>query len=184
LDADTKAAIATLTGKPVTLDVAKPQLPKMGGLYAWWIVGAALPGVPANKHPLETDLDLLYVGIAPNGPASSATLRSRVVGNHMNGNIAASTLRRTLASLLINVLDLEPTKKGTNVVLPKDQNVRLSTWQKTHLRLTWFATPQPWLLEATVISTLRPPLNLEENETHPFYKTLSDARRALKQSAR
>ncbi len=181
---NTKAAIATLTGQTFALDVAKAQLPKAGGLYAWWIVGGALPNVPTSKHPIESNVALLYVGIAPSGDKSKATLRSRVVGTHMNGNIAASTFRRTLASLLIKALALKPTNRGTKVVLPKDHNARLSTWQKTHLRLTWFATPNPKLLEAAVIDALSPPLNLADNLAHPFHKTLSAARRALKQAAR
>jgi hypothetical protein len=182
-DADMKRAIAALTGTAVTLDVAKPLLPKSSGVYAWWIAGAVIPNVPVNKHPFEVDLDLAYVGIAANRPGSSATLRSRVVGNHMNGNIAASTLRRILAALLIATLDLQPTKKGKKVVLPKDQNLRLSGWQMTHLRVTWFATAAPWLVESAINSTLKPPLNLDGNETHPFYKDLSAARRALNLSA-
>ena len=178
-------AIAELTGTPVALDVAKSRLPKSGGLYAWWMLGSALPGVLAPKHPAQPDLSLLYIGIAPNGQLSSATLHSRVVGNHMTGNIAASTLRRTLASLLIETLALQPIKKvSKKIVLPRDQNTRLSAWQKEHLRLTWHPTPQPWILEASVISSLRPPLNLADNETHPFYEKLVAARRALNLAAK
>ncbi len=181
---EVKKAIAALTAKPVTLDVAKPQLPKSGGIYAWWIARKRLIGVPANNHPTDAELDLLYVGIAPSGPTSGSTLRSRVVGNHMRGNIAASTLRRTLAALLIDELALKPIKTPTKVTLPKAQNSQLSTWQQEHLRLTWHAVAQPWLFEAAVIAQLRPPLNLADNETHPFYKTLSAARRKLQDAAR
>lgn len=183
VDVDTQNAIVSLTGATFSIDDTRVQIPKAGGLYAWWIVNTALSGVPVNKHPTEPSTDLLYVGIAPNGAASTATLRSRVVGNHLNGNIAASTLRRTLASLLIGALSLTPTKKGTKVILPRDQNSQLSTWQKTHLRMTWHATPKPWLIEAAVIAALRFPLNLADNDDHPFHATLSAARRALKQAA-
>lgn len=184
VEKQTKLAIAALTGKTFSIEDARAQLPKVGGVYAWWSVGSTLPGVPPNKHPRERGIDLLYVGIAPKGPGSAATLRSRVVGNHLNGNIAASTLRRTLASLLARPLALAPIKKGTKVVLPKDQNTALTTWQQTHLRLTWYATPKPWLVEAAIIAALRPPLNLDDNTDHPFFATLSAARRALNQAAR
>ena len=52
-----------------------------GGLYAWWEVGEALPGVPAVPHPTEPKLALIYVGIGPASATSNETLRSRLVGN-------------------------------------------------------------------------------------------------------
>ncbi len=183
-ETETKLAIATLTGKTVSLEDARKRLPKAGGVYAWWIVGSAIADVPGNKHPTEPGIDLLYIGIAPNGPTSTATLRSRVVGNHLNGNIAASTLRRTLASLLVDELSLEPIKRGAKVTLSREHNARLSAWQQTHLRLTWHETARPWDIEDKVIAALGPPLNLDDNQKHQFYATLSAARRALKQSAR
>lgn len=183
-DVEAMNAIAALTANTIALDRAKLLLPRTGGLYAWWVVGHALADVPLTQHPAEPDVALLYVGIAPNGPRSKATLRSRVVGNHMRGNIAASTFRRTLASLLVDSLCLAPTTKGTKVVLPPDHNARLSSWQNDHLRLTWFETAAPWDLEKQVIAALRPPLNLAANDTHPFYATLSTARRALRDAAR
>jgi hypothetical protein len=126
----------------------------------------------------------LYIGIAPNGPTSKSNLRSRVIGNHMRGNIAASTFRRTLAALLLDVLGLTPVKSGGKVQLPEEQNAQLSRWQHQHLRLTWHAATEPWLLESAVIGKLSPPLNLDGNDHHPFYRTVSDARRRLQQAAR
>jgi hypothetical protein len=181
---DVKRAIAALTAAPLALDAVRPLLPRANGLYAWWIVKQALTGVPANRHPTLAELDLLYVGIAPSGPTSKSTLRSRVIGNHMRGNIAASTLRRSLAALLLDVLELTPVTKGDKVQLPKEQNTQLGRWQHQHLRLTWHAAPKPWLLESTVIAKLRPPLNLAANQDQEFYSTLSDARRRLQQAAR
>jgi hypothetical protein len=115
---------------------------------------------------------------------SRSTLRSRVIGNHMRGNIAASTLRRTLAALLFDVLALTPVVKGSKVQLRKEQNTELGRWQHQHLRLTWHIAPEPWLLDSAVIAKLRPPLNLAANQDHAFYSTLSDARRRLQQAAR
>jgi hypothetical protein len=45
-------------------------------------------------------------------------------------------------------------------------------------------TPQPWLIEAGLIAALKPSLNLADNGEHPFYPTLSAARKALQQAAR
>ena len=97
----------------------------------------------------------------------------------MNGNIAASTLRRTLAALLVDQLGLTPIARRSKVVLPKEQNTLLSNWQQQHLRLTWHVTKEPWTIEASVIAALGPPLNLASNQTHVFYETLSLARRRL-----
>jgi hypothetical protein len=177
-------AIDDLKGETSSLDEAKAQLPKRSGIYAWWMVGTPLSCAPVTKHPKERGLGLVYVGIAPNGAGSKSTLRSRVVGNHLNGNIAASTLRRTLASLLLADLSLVPLKKGTKVILSPEHNALLSKWQQTHLRLTWHETAKPWDIEDKVIAALQPPLNLDDNEAHPFFATLSAARRALKTGAR
>ena len=37
-------------------------------------------------------------------------------------------------------------------LLPEEQNTELGRWQHQHLRLTWHAAPEPWLLESTVIA--------------------------------
>jgi hypothetical protein len=58
--------------------------------------GSALPDVPLGGAPPH----LVYVGIAPSRLTSRATVRPRVVGNHIGGNLAASTFRRSLAALL------------------------------------------------------------------------------------
>ena len=181
---NTNQAIAGLTGATVAIDDARTLLPKLGGLYAWWIVGPALTGVPASAHPVEDGVGLLYVGIAPNGPGSKATLRSRVVGNHLDGNIATSTFRRTLAAFLDSPLQLAPIKRGTKVVLSEVHNAKLSEWQRTHLRLTWYATTAPWVVEGRVIAALQPPLNLDKNEQHPFHPKVSGARSLFRQRAR
>jgi GIY-YIG catalytic domain-containing protein len=182
--AEVQQAIAALTKTPVPLDVAKPQLPKSGGVYAWWIVNNALAGVPPNKHPSAADHDLIYIGVAPHAETSASTLKSRVVGNHMRGNIAASPLRQKLAALLLEELALTPIQNGAKVTLPRQQNLQLSEWQEQHLRLTWHPTSKPWLLEPAVITAMAPPLNLADNSTHPFHKTLSAARQKLQQAAR
>ncbi len=73
-------------------------LPDELGLYAWWLADRSkLPQVPTADHPLKRTLGLLCVGIAPVASRSLATLRRRVIRNHLCGNIAASTFRFSLA---------------------------------------------------------------------------------------
>jgi hypothetical protein len=76
-------------------------VPSDPGFYTWWSRGSdALPDVPLAPHPADPTLSLLYVGIAPSRAASNATLRSRVVGQHIGGNLGSSTFRRSFAARL------------------------------------------------------------------------------------
>src|SRR5689334_13032085 len=79
---------------------AQGGLPESAGLYAWWVSPRAIPGVAGPAHPLQP-FELLYVGIAPKDAKSTATLRSRVRGQHLGGNIGSSTFRQSLAALLL-----------------------------------------------------------------------------------
>jgi hypothetical protein len=38
--------------------------------------------------------------------------------------------------------------------------------------VTWLTHPAPWVLEEGLIATLRLPLNLEQNDRHPFRCTM------------
>jgi hypothetical protein len=179
----------TLEGTPVAIpDARMPPaaggIPAEPGLYAWWTTRGLIPEVPKRPHPNERALDLFYVGIAPSGPASSATLRSRVTGNHLSGNTGSSTFRLTLASLLLHELKLHPRNTASWVVLPREENTRLSLWQREHLLLTWCVAQEPWVVEHEVIAQLKPPLNLAGNRAHPFFATLSQARTASRRAAR
>jgi hypothetical protein len=163
-----QVVVEQLKRTPEDLATAEPKLPKLGGFYAWWARRGCIANVPGNPHPTEAEFDLFYVGIAPVSAASSSTIRSRVRNNHMRGNIASSTFRFTLASLLVDALKLRPIAKASKIVLEKDQNDQLSQWQRENLRLTWHAVSEPRTLEVAVIADLRPPLNLADNHDHPF----------------
>jgi hypothetical protein len=135
------------------------------GLYAWWVdeSGAAALGaglgipVPAGR---------VYVGQA--GAASSrtaipsrSTLRRRIGRSHLGGKVRGSTLRRTLASILLAPLSLE-------LLAPKqlsaDSEAVLSAWMSRHLSLAVHAAAsgeQLAALEKQVVDALRPPLNVD-----------------------
>ena len=121
--------------------------------------------------------------IDPAPPGASATLRSRVIGNHLSGNTGSSTFRFTLASLLLKGKGLHPRRTASKVVLPTEENAELSAWQKDHLYLTWCVVEKPWTLEGEVIAEMQPPLNLSANYGHAFHQTLTEARRAFRQAA-
>ncbi len=181
---DVDETINALLQRPVGVDVARRSLPDLAGIYAWWTDRESIPGVPECPHPDDAALQLFYVGIAPRDSSSSATLKSRVVKNHLSGNTGASTFRFTLASLLMESLGLAPEQTKTRAVLSKSQNQALSEWQKRHLRLTWAEHDRPWLIEDAVISRLEPPLNLAGNASHPFHPQLTQARARFREAAK
>ena len=159
-------------------------LPAGPGFYGWWSRRGALRHIPHIPHPLDDELSLLYVGISPVRETSRQTLRSRVIRNHLNGNVGSSTFRFVLAALLIDALDLRPYLRGTKVALSASENERLSTWQREHLLLTWCARERPWEIEAEVITQLTPPLNSAGNAAHAFYPVVRAARVEFRRRAR
>ena len=165
---------AQLQGAPLRIGQATPEIPTEPGLYAWWALADALPGVTGPEHPTE-QLELLYVGIARSGESSKSTLRSRVVGNHIRGTTGQSTLRRSLAALLSEREGWRSTWTTRPVLIPGDEQ-RLSEYMGANLQLTWAAHPRPWTVEAAVIEQLRPPLNQADNRAHPLYRYVKDAR--------
>jgi hypothetical protein len=101
-------------------------------------------------------LVLLYVGISPNNERSRQHLRKRVV-YHLKGNAEGSTLRLTL------------THQGEQW---------LDAWLDKNAVVCWTEHPEPWLLEHELLGAYSLPLNIQDNRSHPFCASLSEARRA------
>jgi hypothetical protein len=184
---DISTVALTLQGATSNIDEAKaPEasggIPPDAGLYAWWVEPGAIPGLTGPSHPVEAR-ELLYVGIAPVRKHSAATIRTRVLRQHVRGNIGASTFRLSLAALLIQHEGWTAVWKHDRALLESADNKKLSTWQRVHLRLTWAKHPCPRDIEDDVIALLRPPLNLAGNLDEPFHDTLADARAALRTEA-
>lgn len=159
-------------------------LPAAPGFYGWWSLREALAAVPHVPHPVDQHVSLLYVGISPARETSRQTIRSRVIGNHLNGNVGSSTFRFVLAALLLDALDLHPYLRGTKLALSTDENQRLSACQREHLLLTSCARERPWEIESEVIAQLAPPLNSAGNAAHAFYPVVRAARAELRLRAR
>jgi hypothetical protein len=158
-------------------------LPPKTGFYAWWSVHAAISGAPHLPHPLDDALGLLYVGISPSRATSRRTIRSRVLANHLGGNISSSTFRFVLAALLLDELTLRAELRNNRYGLKGDGESNLRAWQKEKLRLTWCERAEPWKVEHQVIALMQPPLNSAGNTTHPFYARVRAARNELRQRA-
>jgi hypothetical protein len=151
--------------------------PDEAGIYAWWF--DELPNVPLAGALEQDGYRLAYVGIASYRPGSRRTLRQRL-RNHCNGPIATSTLRRSLAAILIGELDLHPCRgAGQKVKLPNDEETRLSNWLATHGRVAWIADAAPWAYETGLLKN-GPPLALNIlGNTHEFVSKLRTLREQL-----
>jgi hypothetical protein len=152
--------------------------PDEGGVYAWWF--DELPNVPTEGAREQDGFRLAYVGIASARPGSRRTLRRRL-RNHCNGPIATSTLRRSLAAVLIHTLDLHPSVAPNNKVkIPDDEEARLSDWLSKHGRVAWTVNSEPWVYEAELLKNgPQLALNIAGN-CHEFTSKLRALRRQLK----
>jgi hypothetical protein len=174
-------SVVDVRGDVVRVEQARDVVPAEPGLYAWWALPGSLPGVTGPPHP-QGRYELLYVGIARSGPTSRATLRSRVIGNHVGGTTGQSTLRRSLASLLFEREGWRSRFTDRPLLEPSDEQ-RLSEWMQQHLALTWAVHEQPWTAEAQMIAELTPPLNQSANSAHPMYRQVREARRQWRTAA-
>ena len=159
---------------------APTLIPQEGGVYAWWF-SKVPPGVPDHETAVHDGRRLLYVGIAPRKPSaagsfSSRTLRPRLL-NHCRGPVASSTLRRTLAVLLKDDLDLQITRtKAGKLKMPPERESRLTQWMDENARVVWSANSAPWEIEDHLIDgSVRLPLNIR-GSSDPFAKVLSNLR--------
>jgi hypothetical protein len=159
---------------------APTLIPQQAGVYAWWF-SQVPPEVPVEKTAIHGSQYLLYVGIAPRKPSaagsvSDSTLRNRLL-NHCRGPLASSTLRRTLAVLLIGELDLSISRtKAGKLNMSPEHETRLTNWMDENARVVWLTNPTPWELEDHLIQgAVRLPLNIR-GSSDPFAKVLSNAR--------
>lgn len=170
---------------PVSAVRQAGALPEQPGLYAWWADPA---GLDLLSRPFGVTLPpLIYAGQAGASSIRSrrpgnATLRSRIVSNHIRGNITSSTFRLTLASVLREPLALSTRASGG---LERHANARLSAWIERHLSVGWCSCADRDVLahlEATVLERLDPPLNLMGMPPTPVRRRLSQLRSALRES--
>ncbi|MEW2249493.1 GIY-YIG nuclease family protein [Streptomyces sp. NPDC006975] len=154
-DATVQQATADLLSTPHPLSRATIALPTTAGVYAWWAPPEILTSFPGPVNSFDPGRRLLYLGKA-------SRLRSRVASNHLRDS-GRSTLRRTLAGLLMAAESYRTTWTDRVVLVPEDEQ-RLTHWMHHHLTLTWTEHPEPVPLEKELISQLRPPLNVEGTE--------------------
>ncbi len=152
-------------------------IPDERGVYGWWFNGA-LPSVPLEGTLRGDEHHLLYIGIAPREPSkagseSASTLRRRICSNHLGNRIASSTLRRSLAWLLKDSLQFQISWNAAGkVVMPREDEDRLTKWMAEHAAISFLRSKEPWLIETRlIIEGPKLPLNIRDS-THPFRKRL------------
>jgi GIY-YIG catalytic domain len=136
------------------------------GLFAFWVdmAGAA---------DLSRGLDLpfaagrVYAGQAgatkwPSGRASDDTLGSRISRMHLAGKVRGSVIRLTLASILLDQLDLTV---QAAMLLQASSEQTLSEWMRARLLIAVHPHDDRDSLaglEQAVVQRLDPPLNVED----------------------
>ncbi len=157
-------ALEALSGPCHRRADATKLVPFKAGLYAFY-----------GDDQAWTDLGLfaehegrpLYVGKA------EKSLNGRDVGTHFaTGKTGSSTVRRSLAALLSNQLELVAVPRNltrpdgsANFALEDAGDMRLSAWMDQRLTLATWVVPDGWILdeiETAVVARLRPPLNLDK----------------------
>ena len=152
------------------------------GLYAWWADETARHLI---SEVLRSDIPpLIYTGQAgatkwPSRKRSSATLASRIQGNHINGNASSSTFRLTVSAILMSPLQLRVAEPGR--LDPEDRR-RVSDWIRKHLKVAIAAhVDRDSLkdLEEQILKVLDPSLNLQGMRSTPIRSRLSDLRKRI-----
>jgi hypothetical protein len=146
------------------------------GLYAWFVDDlGAVELATGLGQPFTAGL--IYAGQAGAG-MSTATLRSRIAGNHLGGTISGSTFRLTLAAILASRMAFSRNGRA----LAADGEARVSAWMTSHLEVAVVAVPDRGrllLLEAELLLGLDPPLNLQGMRPTPVRTAVARLRRAL-----
>ena len=60
----------------------------------------------------------------------------------------------------------------------------LDAWMQENAWICWMEHPDPGAMEKEILQALSLPLNLQDNQAHPFGTELSDRRKETKRSAR
>jgi len=178
-------ALSALTGERWSIVDATKHVPARPGLYA--IYGDETAWRNLGLEP-RTEMPL-YVGKAEDSLVSRELNEHFAADPSIAPRTGSSTVRRSFAGLLRNVLDLRAVPRNLsrpahfpNYALAEGGDARLNRWM--HERLTLAVWPAPaardWSLadvETTVIQRLMPPINISKNPRK--LARLSHARAAM-----
>lgn len=144
--------------------VELPKIPSACGNYIWLlkencifpqIEGMCTPTFNRIKHQGK-ELRVMYTGKA-------ADLRNRLLKNHINGKIATSTLRKSLAALFGFHFEIYLSGKTKKCRITQDQEAFISNWLCKNCILLFRTDTNYSNAEIDLIKKLDPPLNIEDN---------------------
>jgi hypothetical protein len=135
------------------------------GLFGFWVDEAGAAQL-ARGLDVPFEAGRIYVGQAgatrwPSGRVSPDTLGARVGRIHLAGKVRSSALRLTLASVLLDQLDLTV---QAAMLLHASSEQALSDWMRAHLLVALHPHDDRDSLaglEQAVVQRLDPPLNIE-----------------------
>ena len=135
------------------------------GLFGFWVDEAGAADL-ARGLDLPFEAGRIYVGQAgatkwPSGRAGTESLGDRVGRIHLAGKVRGSVLRLTLASILLDQLDLVV---QAAMLLQASSEQALGEWMRAHLLVAVHPHDDRDSLaglEQAVVQRLDPPLNLE-----------------------
>lgn len=176
-------ALAALSQPGESAIAAAASAPRRPGLYA--ITATA---TPRKELGFDPDVGILYVGKAEH------SLEGRDLRQHFaDGQTGRSTLRRSLAALLVEELELIPMPRNPRKPadfdrygLEPDSDARLTEWMRSELRLSFWAAPLSTLLRPVEIAAIQhfaPPLNLTDVVTQ-FTADIKTRRKFMADRAR
>lgn len=182
------AACTALGGIKHKIDDAEEYVADVAGLYAiygagnaWRLLGLGDP--PADGRPL-------YIGKAEH------SLKARDLRQHFeSGGTGSSTVRRTFAAMLRDVLGLRGVprdkanpRKWSHYALGDEHEDALTAWMRTNLTLAVWAKPPECddlhAVEKGVLAKFVPSLNLQDNSTSTWRSAVRKARRVMADDAR
>lgn len=190
IEAVVDAALEDLGGVRHRREDAVGLVARRAGLYAFYGDGRAWSDLELTP---TFDGQPLYVGKA------EKSLNGRDVGTHFaTGKTGSSTVRRSVAALLVDKLDLVPVPRNlakpdgsANFALSPAGDARLSDWMEQRLYLATWVRPDGVFLddvETAVLRQLRPPLTLDKvgaprERLRTARKRMADIARAWQPSA-
>jgi len=92
----------------------------------------------------------------------------------------------TLGCLLAEQLRIQLQRTGSTdrLTFGKRGEEQLSEWMAANAFVCWVEHKEPWKITYEAVSALRPPLNEDQNNAHPFCAALSALRSEMRKKAK
>lgn len=180
LDVDaTWVALCAAQRSSRTHVLSRPSpVPQSPGIYGWWFHTTPDARIDVSNCKTVEGLHLLYVGISPENVGSASHLRKRI-RQHYRAKLSRSTLRRSLAALLMDQLGLKPVMEAGRLTLGGAGEDTLSQWMSDNAYVSWHVHSRPWDVEDGIFRLVNLPLNIKDNARNPFRAKLEMARTEL-----